>query len=535
MKKSLLDKLLDFFIPDIAEGFRASIRNIVDNVILGRVEESIKLGDPVGALRAMGMDQAAFRPLEKALETAFETGGVTVASTVPRPLSGAAVFRFDVRNSRAEKWLREQSSTLVTRITEDTQTAIRNVVIEGMRDGRNPRNIALDLVGRINPTTKRREGGLIGLTVPQERWSSNATRDLKEFNERYFSREMRDKRFDRTVRAAFDKKQPLSSETINKLIGRYRDNMLELRGTNIARTEGIQSLNRSEYEAIKQAVESGTVKASQVARIWDSAGDKRVRDSHKEMDGQSVGIDEPFITPDGEKLMHPGDSSLGASGGEVINCRCRVRLSVNWLASAKKPAVPVAPVAPVVNTKALDQEMRDFVLERGRETGIEFLWGYDEKTGVKIEQLSGVRNHVTFSDSLIALISNERNKIVLHHNHPGGNSFSAGDMNVLTKFKGMSRMFAHGSDGSKYEASRGTVNLNVNDYRDLEKKIKNVLQSGVTKYNYEDFNAVHHHLIATVLNNKNKIKYSFELSDRIQKAYGRHSYIFDNIVKEFSK
>jgi len=337
MKKSLLDKLLDFFIPDIAEGFRASIRNIVDNVILGRVEESIKMGDPVGALRAIGMDQGAFRPLEKALETAFETGGVTVAATVPRPLSGAAVFRFDVRNSRAEKWLREQSSMLVTRITEDTQTAIRNVVTEGMRDGRNPRNIALDIVGRINPTTKRREGGLIGLTVPQERWSANAARDLKEFNERYFSREMRDKRFDRTVRAAFDKKQPLTSETINKLIGRYRDNMLELRGTNIARTEGIQSLNRSEYEAIKQAVESGTVKASQVARIWDSAGDKRVRDSHKEMDGQSVGIDEPFVTPDGEKLMHPGDSSLGASGGEVINCRCRVRLSVNWLRNASKP------------------------------------------------------------------------------------------------------------------------------------------------------------------------------------------------------
>lgn len=331
MKRSLLETLIDFFIPDIAKGFRAAIRDIVDNVILSRVEDAIKLGDPLGAMRAIGMDQAAFRPLEKALETAFETGGVTVAQSVPKPSSGAAVFRFDVRNSRAEKWLREQSSTLVTRISHDTQTALRNIVTEGVRDGRNPRNIALDIVGRINPATGKREGGIIGLTVPQERWVANARIDLNSLSERYFSRELRDKRFDRTVRAAINSGNSLSPETINKILGKYKDNLLEHRGTNIARTEAIQSLNRSEYEAIKQAVESGTVSASQVKRIWDSAGDKRVRDSHATMDGQSVGLDEPFTTPDGEKLMYPGDASLGASGEETINCRCRVRLAVDWL------------------------------------------------------------------------------------------------------------------------------------------------------------------------------------------------------------
>lgn len=330
MKKSLLEKLIDQFIPDIRNGFLSAIRGIVDNARLSAVEDAIRTGDPAGALRVLGVDKAAFRPLEKALETAFETGGVTVASTVPRAATDA-VFRFDVRNSRAEKFLREQSSGLITRISEDTRINIRNTITEGVRDGRNPRNIALDMIGRINPTTERREGGIIGLTKPQERWVANARKDLEELSERYFSREARDKRFDKTVRAAIKSGNPLNQETINKLLGRYKDNLLQIRGESIARTESINSLNRSEQEAIKQAVEQGAAKASQVQRIWDSAGDKRVRDSHVAMDGQSVGLDEPFVTPSGEKLMYPGDSSLGASGEETIQCRCRVRLSVDWL------------------------------------------------------------------------------------------------------------------------------------------------------------------------------------------------------------
>lgn len=334
MKKSILETLIDQFIPSIRKGFLDAIRGIVDSVRLGDVEEAIRTGDPLGAVRAIGMENGAMRPLEKALETAFETGGVLTAEAVPRRAT-QAVFHFNVRNSRAEKFLREQSAGLVTRIADDTRVGIRNLITEGVRDGRNPRNIALDIVGRINPVTKRREGGIIGLTVPQERWAANARVDLEQLSERYFSRVARDKRFDRTVRAAIAKGTPLSKETINKLIGRYRDNLLLIRGETIARTEAIASLGRSEQEAIKQSVDQGVVSASHVKRVWDSAGDRRVRDSHVAMDGQTVGLDEPFRTPNGDFIMYPADSSLGAPGNEVINCRCTVRMAVDWLASAR--------------------------------------------------------------------------------------------------------------------------------------------------------------------------------------------------------
>lgn len=61
--------------------------------------------------------------------------------------------------------------------------------------------------------------------------------------------------------------------------------------------------------------------AEQPTKIWESVGDSHTRDAHLAADGQEVPISEPFIV-DGESLMFPGDPSLGASPGNLINCRC---------------------------------------------------------------------------------------------------------------------------------------------------------------------------------------------------------------------
>jgi hypothetical protein len=58
------------------------------------------------------------------------------------------------------------------------------------------------------------------------------------------------------------------------------------------------------------------------------------------MEGQAVGLDEPFISPTGAKMMHPGDTSLGAGGDEVIMCRCRARLKVDWLTDLDDDDLP---------------------------------------------------------------------------------------------------------------------------------------------------------------------------------------------------
>jgi len=61
---------------------------------------------------------------------------------------------------------------------------------------------------------------------------------------------------------------------------------------------------------------------------WLSARDARVRSgqrggaNHRAMDGQTVRLGQPFLTPRGYRLMFPGDRSQGAPADEVVNCRC---------------------------------------------------------------------------------------------------------------------------------------------------------------------------------------------------------------------
>lgn len=54
---------------------------------------------------------------------------------------------------------------------------------------------------------------------------------------------------------------------------------------------------------------------------WVSEHDFAVRPTHRVADGQTIPIDQPFEV-NGSLLMYPTDDSLGASGSELVNCRC---------------------------------------------------------------------------------------------------------------------------------------------------------------------------------------------------------------------
>lgn len=63
----------------------------------------------------------------------------------------------------------------------------------------------------------------------------------------------------------------------------------------------------------------------QIKRRWMCTKDSRTRTGHAMADGQIViGTKTPFIV-DGQKMMFPGDKSMGASGWNIYNCRCTTR------------------------------------------------------------------------------------------------------------------------------------------------------------------------------------------------------------------
>lgn len=85
----------------------------------------------------------------------------------------------------------------------------------------------------------------------------------------------------------------------------------------IARTETTRVENSARFDVGKEGEKLGF----EMEKEWVSANDGRVRPEHADAHGQRVPLNEPFEVG-GEKLMFPGDESLGASGWNTINCRC---------------------------------------------------------------------------------------------------------------------------------------------------------------------------------------------------------------------
>ena len=56
-----------------------------------------------------------------------------------------------------------------------------------------------------------------------------------------------------------------------------------------------------------------------VTKQWSAAG-QNTRDTHAELDGTVIGVDEPFVSSSGAEMMYPGEA--GAPAAEVVNCRC---------------------------------------------------------------------------------------------------------------------------------------------------------------------------------------------------------------------
>lgn len=341
--RSQFEQLLDKFEPAIRDAFLAAIADIKNQVVLKRLVERLERGDIAGAIDVLQIDAEAFGKLELAIAEAYNAGGIDMAgSMILRDPAGQRIaFRFGVRNPEAEAWLWEHSSTLVTRIVEDQRTAIRQKLAEGLTQGLNPRTTALEVVGRVSRVTGKRDGGVIGLTAPQERFVSAARQELLSGEadqlKHYLTRERRDKRFDAAVMKAIKEGRALDKATVDRIAGRYADRLLALRGEMLARTETMMALGKSRDDAMRQAIRSGKVDAMFVTKTWRSAGDSRVRHTHRALNGDTVSYLDGFQSPSGARLMFPGDPAAPIS--ETSGCRCTVEYKVDYAGQLRRAAV----------------------------------------------------------------------------------------------------------------------------------------------------------------------------------------------------
>jgi hypothetical protein len=332
MAANRLDQLIDQLEPVLRRAFMESIYAIRDAAQLDLIVRMLENGDVPGAIRAVGLDPNLFRPFDKAISDAFEAGGRFTATALPivKDAGGfRTVFQFGVRNLAAETWLRTHSASLVQEIINDQREMIRKYLTDGITKGLNPRTSALDLVGRISVVTGKREGGTIGLTASQEEWVSGYADDLASDNPlAALTRGLRDKRFDGAVRKAAAKGEPVPAELRGKMVTAYRNRALRYRAQTIARTETIAALHTAQDQALDQAVGTGAIRQAQITMTWRSAHDARVRDAHRELDGQSIrkgGVFQSILGP----IRYPGDPN--ANIANTAQCRCFLEPSVNFL------------------------------------------------------------------------------------------------------------------------------------------------------------------------------------------------------------
>ncbi len=90
------------------------------------------------------------------------------------------------------------------------------------------------------------------------------------------------------------------------------------RARTIARTES-HAASQDAGHAAAEGIADAT--GLTLTKEWVSTNDDRTRESHRDANGQTVGMSEPFIVGDEkDELQYPGDPDGEAA--EVINCRC---------------------------------------------------------------------------------------------------------------------------------------------------------------------------------------------------------------------
>lgn len=348
--RTQIDALLALFEGPMRKVFEQIINDARGRANISRMVLAMEAGNFDELLAASGVRESMWSSMSEQIRGAYAGGG---KFTLNNDLPKKAMFDFDMNNPRAEAWLKKRSYQLIKGDLQPEQIgAIQTVLHNGMVKGANPRETALDIVGRVSPATGRRQGGVLGLTKYQATFVTNAADELDNLNSNYLTRRLRDKRYDAAVKKAIADGKPLPASLKQTIIGRYEDKLLKMRGDTIARTETLAAINASADEALNQVIEEGLAPPNAVKRIWRHGGySADQRPGHVDMGSmkQERGPGEYFINPvTGVPLLRPGEGPAS----EIINCRCYLEHKIDFIAVEKaNMPPPLAPTPPVLAPK----------------------------------------------------------------------------------------------------------------------------------------------------------------------------------------
>lgn len=319
---TLLAELLRRFEPRLRRAFfeivaflraRRSTAEVIALINAGRVLQALDVDDL----------SAAGKTLAERVNAVYLAAAREVAAMVSERLK--VFVPVDLTNPRAVAAMRQVGARLVREVVEDQRAMIREVVAQGIARGMNPRAQA------------RLFREAIGLTARQVRAVENYRRLLETADAEALERKLRDRRFDASVRAAVEGRRPLTKAQIDKMVAAYQRRYLKFRAETIARNEALAALHAGAEEGWRSAIDAGHVDPEELTRKWVTAGDGRVRHSHRAMSGQVRPFGEAFLTGNGYAIRYPHDPAAPAS--ERLQCRCNAVVRYRSKASEQPAAL----------------------------------------------------------------------------------------------------------------------------------------------------------------------------------------------------
>lgn len=389
-----LQSLIDALEPRLREAFIEAIAMLRRGINFQALEAALRAGDIDAAIDALNIEPGAFSEYVLERQSGFAKAGAAVSEAVtkdrvayfrregrdasirgpvlepeamgpgrtppPSPpalsLDGPEptniIFRFDMTNPRAEAKIRTEAAARVAGYVEEQIEAARKVIGDGFQRGEGPQQIAIDIAGRVNPLSGRREGGIVGLSDPQvgyidsmkQRLLSGDPDEMVKVLGRFDAdakwiegtgMTLRDRRFDRSIKKAIadiakGKPNPLTGDRVAEMAAKYSDRLLARRAEDIARTETAQGVEAARAEATKQALDKAGLPDDAVTKEWiHQGGFRHARDWHLAMHGKTVdGLNAPFHMPDGSVMLYPHDPAGGVKNN--ANCRCRGEMAIDW-------------------------------------------------------------------------------------------------------------------------------------------------------------------------------------------------------------
>jgi hypothetical protein len=315
VERERLESLLAKQESRVRVAFAQFVASATDEALIKRAADLIGQGDIEGALSLLDSHIVRLSSTLPAAYTAAATSEANALAPSLAQIAPTVSISFDPTNARAAMAMRANTLAFIVAFTAKQRAATRQAISAGFVDG----------AGTLDVARAFRDS--IGLTPNQEAAVRSYRAALVANSKSALDRALRDRRFDRTVARAADTGEPLTPEQIDNMVSRYRARSLASRAETIARTEMVKTVAQGQEEGFRQNAEAAGVPDAAVDKAWNTTEDGRERDTHHEMNGQVVGLNEAFQSPSGATLRYPGDPDAPAE--EVINCRCSRTFRIN--------------------------------------------------------------------------------------------------------------------------------------------------------------------------------------------------------------